>query len=102
MAVSFQVIGHLIEEETKAEGLIAEAQVEANKRITQARAQADEAYKAEYEKIITRLEETHAAQTETINKNYDSQIQEYRAKLLDTPLDTQAFNGLLKKLLAAR
>jgi vacuolar-type H+-ATPase subunit H len=100
VAVSTQVISHLIEQESKAETMLAEAQEEANKRIVRARAQAEEAYKSQYEKAILRFEESYESQIAQINSGYTAALESYRASLDTSKLDFAAFNDLLGKRLA--
>ena len=101
MAEEADVIGHLLDVEHEASGLLLDAQKETDKRTADARAKAEIQFKAEYAKITSALTSEETAAHDKINKMHDDAIAGYRTSLDATKKDTSSFNGLLDKLLFA-
>lgn len=99
MAASIHIITHLIEQESKAEIILAEAQEEANRRIAHARALAEEAYKSRYEQAMGELEESNDSRMAKTIDEYAAALESYRTSLGTSTLDFAAFNNLLEKRL---
>lgn len=94
------VIGHLIDVEHRASELVSDAHIEADKRICQARTQADAAFKSAFEKIVAQEEEAFSKNEEAVRQSCTSEIAGYKAKISSTPKTVSAFNALLDKVLA--
>ena len=94
------VISHLIDVEHRAAVLTTEAQEEADKRISAARAKADDAFKTQYASIISAEEAQYAAKTAALTERYEKTISAYKAQIRASAKDEAAFTALLDKLLA--
>ena len=79
------VISHLLEVESQATALIDDAQIESNKRITEAKTKADELFYTKYRDIV---EAAHNAE-----------IESYKNKISNSEKDVDAFNSFLNKTL---
>lgn len=93
-------ISHLLEVEQKAAELASQAQIEADKKIAQAKAQADSQFKSEYEKIIAECEQNYAQKTAALDNKNLEEISSYKAKISQSAKDTAAFNSFLDSVLA--
>ena len=95
------VIEHLLELEQEAASLLMEAQTTADKRISEARAKADEIFKKEYSSLISSADANLAEECDKINKKHDEAFSAYKDRISNTEKDIPAFNTLLDKLLFA-
>jgi hypothetical protein len=93
------VILHLLEEEKKAAALLANAQIEAEKRILLAHTKETEQYKKNFDQLVEKFEDMYAKESTVIVGNYNASMEQYRAQLNGIPVDSAAFNALLEKLL---
>ena len=94
-----EVLQHLLNLESKAAGLVNDAQAEADRRVSegekQNRAHYDEVYSVE----AAELEASYAQNIARVKKDYSTQLQEYQESLKSIPLDRAAFSSLAEKLL---
>lgn len=93
-------ISHLLEVEQKATELTSQAQLDADKKIAQAKAQADSQFKSEYEKIVAECEQNYARQTSSLDDKNLEEISSYKSKISESALDVKAFNSFLDSVLA--
>ncbi len=92
------ILGHLIQVEHDAASILFDAQVEADKRIADAHLQADNDYKAEYDKLIVRLENAFTLEIDAIDKEQANAFESYKAELQKTEKDLKKFNNLMETL----
>ncbi len=92
-------INHLLEVEKNAAALISDAAEEADRRLTQARAQYNSEYKARYDKEAARLESEYQAEHEKIAEKYQKEIDSYKESLAAKPQDSSAFAATLDRLI---
>ena len=92
-------ISHLLEVEQKASELTSQAQLDADKKIAQAKAQADSQFKSEYEKIVAECERNYAQKTAALDDKNLAEIASYKAKISKSAQDTEAFNAFLDSVL---
>ena len=92
-------INHLLEIEKNASILVNEAHVEADKRISLARAQFSAKYKDNLEKISEELEIEYQNKIDSISKKYADDFNEYKLSLEKKVLNKKDFSELLEKLL---
>lgn len=93
------VITHLLKVESEASSLIKDAQEEANKRISEARSEADAEYKKKFEKLVNSLDKDYQEkilQIETDNKN---ELDEFKQKIQSTERNTSSFNSFVQKVM---
>lgn len=93
-------ISHLLEVEQKATELTSQAQLDADKKIAQAKAQADSQFKSEYEKIVAECEQNYAQRTASLDDKNLEEISSYKSKISESALDVKAFNSFLDSVLA--
>ncbi|MCR4821790.1 MAG: hypothetical protein K5873_02825 [Treponema sp.] len=91
-------ISHLLEVEQRATELTSQAQLDADKKIAAAKAQADSAFKAEYDKIISDCENNYAEKTSALKAQKEENISSYKNKISSAPLDKSAFNSFLDSI----
>ncbi len=75
------VFNHLLDIENSASTLVFDAQKEADKRISVAKAEADKAFKSEYEKIIADFENNFLQKKQTIKDEQENEYKKYDEKL---------------------
>lgn len=95
------VIDHLIEVERHASALLQEAHEEADKRISKARAQADEAFHSQYESIVAAEEKAYDERSGGLAIAYQTAVDDYKADILASAKDTAAFASFCDKVLKA-
>ena len=93
------ILGHLIQVENEAANVLFDAQVEADKRTSEARLQADADYKTQYDALIARLEKMSATQMAELENEHKDTFDTFKADLLKTKKDLGSFNLLMEKLL---
>ena len=91
---------HLLEVEQKATELTSQAQLDADKKIAQAKAQADSQFKSEYEKIVAECEQNYAQRTAFLDDKNQEEISSYKKRISESALDVKAFNSFLDSVLA--
>jgi len=94
-----EVLQQLLDLESKAAGLVNDAQAEADRRISegekQNRAQYDSIYSAE----VAELEASYIKNIAAVKEDYRTQLDEYQENLKAIPLDKTSFSSLAEKLL---
>lgn len=93
------IINNLLEIEKDAASLINNAQIEAQKRVSDAKNKYNTEYKQKYDDIVFQLEKEYDSEIEKINKEYDDSISSFKNKLEEKQKNTNAFNSLLDKIL---
>ena len=96
-----EVISHLLEVEQAAVALTTEAQTEADKRISAARAKADAEFKAEFDKIISDNERVFEFERENISADSERSVKEFKDRIEASAKDVAAFNSYLEEILFA-
>lgn len=89
------VIGHLIDVERLAYDLLLDAQTEADKRKAAAREQAEQQYRASYEKIILDLDAEDARERKLCDESREREYEAFDARLNSISQDRTAFNDYL-------
>lgn len=95
------VINHLIEVEKEASVLIDEAGIEAEKRLSEARAKYNAEYKIKYDSVVETLEKDYQKKLEELNENHIKEIEAYKTSLETKNQNSKEFKELLDKLLFA-
>lgn len=95
------IISHLLSVEQEAQALLQEAQAEADRRISAAKAQADDTFKKEYAVLVKEIDAEYDARRKETVRRCDEQLADYKARLAALPVDTAAFSALLASYLAA-
>lgn len=94
-------INHLLEVEKKAAGLITDAQIEADKRLSEARLKFNSEYKVRYDSVAAEMEADYQKKHEEIEAKYKKEIEEYKATLENKTQNEKAFTDLLDKIILA-
>ena len=92
-------INHLLEVEKNASMLINDAAMEAERRLTQARAKYNSDYKTRYDEIAAKLEAEYQNDHQQIADKYQKDIDSYKESLAAKPQNSEAFSSLLDKLI---
>lgn len=95
------VIKHLLGLEQEAASLLSEAQSAADKRISESRAAAEEAYKKQYSELLANADVELKSECDKISKNHENSFAAYRDRISASGKDVTAFNALLDKLFFA-
>ncbi|GMO19751.1 MAG: hypothetical protein Ta2A_27010 [Treponemataceae bacterium] len=98
--VEIDVIDHLLERESQAEELFNEAQLEADKHLSEAHAKAEADYKARYTELVAALELDYQKQSAHIGDEHRKRTMSYQESLQSLKIDTASFNALLDTLFA--
>ena len=93
-------IAHLLEVEQRATELTSQAQIDADKKIAAAKAQADSEFKVQYEKIVAEFEQNYAQKTASLDDKNQEEISSYKKRISESALDVKAFNSFLESVLA--
>lgn len=93
------VISHLLEVESQATVLIDDAQIESNKRITEAKTKADELFYTKYRDIVETLENDFNKKIQGYEAAHNAEIESYKNKISNSEKDVDAFNSFLNKTL---
>ena len=93
------ILGHLIQVENDAANVLFDAQVEADKRISEARLQADSEFKSQYDALIVRLEKLSEEKMAELVAEHKDIFENFKSDLLKTKKNFGAFNLLMEKLL---
>ncbi|MBQ9207689.1 MAG: hypothetical protein IJ158_13390 [Treponema sp.] len=94
-------ISHLLEVEQKATELASQAQIEADKKIAQAKAQADSEFHAQYKNLVEEQEKLYAEKVASLESAKNKEISEYKSKISAVALESSAFNSFLDSVLLA-
>ena len=92
-------INHLLEVEKNASTPINDAAMEAERRLSQARAKYNSDYKARYDEIAAQLESEYQNNHQQIADKYLKEIDSYKESLAAKPQNSEAFSSLLDKLI---
>jgi vacuolar-type H+-ATPase subunit H len=92
------VIVHLLEQEEKTSGMVRDAQVEGDRRISQARVRAEAEYLKHYDAALQDLETDYAERKEQIADEFHQKAMEYRVRLDGQQQDFARFNKMLDTL----
>jgi F0F1-type ATP synthase membrane subunit b/b' len=94
-----EVLQHLLDLENRAAALVNDAQVEADRRLSEGekenRAHYDEVYSAE----VAELEASYNQNITAVKQDYSAQLEAYLESLSSISLDKAAFSSLAEKLL---
>ena len=94
-------INHLLEVEKNASMLISDAAMEAERRLSQARAKYNSEYKIRYDEIAAKLEAEYHNNHKKVEDKYQKEIDSYKDSLAAKPQNSEAFSSLLDKLIFA-
>ena len=92
------VIVHLLEQEEKTSGMVRDAQVEGDRRLSHARSEADAEYSKCYEAALRDLEMDYAVRKEHLADEFRQKSIEYRVRLDGQQQDFNRFNKMLDTL----
>ena len=92
-------INHLLEVEKNASALIHDAAMEAERRLSQARAKYNADYKERYDEVASQLEAEYQNNHKQIEEKYSQEIENYKDSLAAKPQNSEAFSSLLDKLI---
>jgi vacuolar-type H+-ATPase subunit H len=92
------VIVHLLEQEEKTSGMVRDAQIEGDRRISQARTVADAEYSKRYDAELRDLEEDYADRKKQVADEFHKKSMEYRVRLDSQQQDFTRFNNYLDSL----
>ncbi|SEQ89003.1 (H+)-ATPase G subunit [Treponema bryantii] len=92
-------INHLLEVEKNASMLINDAAMEAERRLSQARAKYNSEYKARYDEVASKLESEYQNNHKQIEDKYNKDIETYKESFAAKPQNSEAFSSLLDKLI---
>jgi vacuolar-type H+-ATPase subunit H len=96
----FDVIRHLLEQEERTTSLVRDAQIESDRRLAAARAEADALYAQRYSEALRELEAGYAARKTALATGYMKKGVEYRSRLNAQAKSYKNFNKYLGPLLA--
>lgn len=95
------VIDHLIDVERHAATLLTEAQEETDKRLSQARLQADESFRKQFETIVAAEEKNYDEKVSALTAQYKKSVEDYTARISSAEKTVPAFNAFCDKVLQA-
>ena len=93
-------LGHLLKIESEAAVLVADAQAEADRRITEAEKQSKALYEELYQNKLEKLENEFQTYKEQIQRQYQEEMDAYRKEISSVNVDINAFSALLDRLFA--
>jgi len=94
-----EVLQQLLNLESKAAGLVNDAQAEADRRISEGEKQNRAHYDEVYSLEAAELEAAYNKNIATVKEDYSTQLKEYLESLSSVPLNKAAFSSLAEKLL---
>ncbi len=89
------IFGHLLDIENSAASLVFDAQVEADKRIAAAKAEAEKEYKTEYEKLIAGFEDNLLKEKAAVDNNLKDEYKMFDEHLSLLKKNYKKFDGYL-------
>ncbi len=95
------IIEHLLGLEHEAASLLLDAQTAADKKVSEARTRAEEAYKKQYGELLSSADVELKSECDKLKKNHEEALLSYQNRISATEKDTTAFNALLDKLFFA-
>lgn len=96
------VINHLLEVEKNASCVIDNAKVEADKRITDAKAKYNQEYRSKYEVLSDEKEKAYQEKIKVLAENHKVEVEDFKKSLETKPQNKEQFNKLLESLLFAK
>ncbi len=93
------VLQHLLGVETQAASLAAEAQVEADRRVSERERRARELYGEAYGKRVAALDAEYRREEAAMAAEYRRSLDRYREDLSRIPIDEERFSSLFIDLL---
>ena len=96
-----EIISHLLEVEQNAAALTESAQIDADKKIGEAKKEADARFKAAYEKIVSEQEENYAKASAQAQGRADDAIRTFKETVSASRKTPEEFNSYLDKVLFA-
>ena len=97
-----EILEHLLNLESKAAALVSDAQVEADKRVSEGEKQNRARFDRVYAGEVEALEASFNKNIELTRDDYQKQLETYHESLKTMPLNTEAFFSLAEKLLFVR
>ena len=94
-----EVLQHLLELESKAAGLVNDAQAEADRRVSEGAKQFRKSYDEVYAREVEELEAAFDRSIAAVKENYRKQLAEYEESLKKISFNQDAFSGLAQKFL---
>ena len=94
-----EVLQHLLNLEKEASALVNDAQVEADRRISEGEKQNRALYEDVYAREVESLEGHCAENLAVVREDYRKQLEVYRESLKTMPIDMKTFSILAEKLL---
>ena len=101
MAEEVDIIQHLINIEKDAAQMLSDAKVQADKKIAEARFEAENSFKEKYAEVSKRLSAEEESEKKECDTSHAEVVRQYKDKLSSTAKDVKAFNSLLDELLFA-
>ncbi len=96
-----ETINHLLEVERNAQNLIKNAQVEADKRLSVAKAEAEKKFRAAFEKSVAEQERLFEEKTAKISADTERAISDFRSRISQTRIEKASFDSFLNSVLFA-
>lgn len=93
------VIEHLIEVESQASSITADAQKQAADRVNSAKAAADKSYLEKFNAVAEELEKSFNEESRKINGRITQEVDSYKETVSKSPENKAAFNSLMDSLL---
>lgn len=93
------VIAHLLDVEQNAFVLTKDAQERANHMISEAKARVDSEFNEKFSEIQKKLEDDFSSKKEALLRSHQEELDEYRSKIKEIPLNKKAFSDFLKSTL---
>ena len=100
MTKEADVIQHLLEVEREASVLVMDAQKRSDEKINEARAKADEKFLSEYSSIVSEIDSAEKEKIDSMSREHDSKLSDYRDSLNGTRKDFDAFSSVLDQFLS--
>lgn len=95
------IINHLLNIERAASEVLSQAQTEAEKRISSAKATADKEFKTQYDAIVASEEARLVSETDAVMQKYNADVAAYKEKLAAAAKSVPSFNTFLDTVLFA-
>lgn len=96
-----EVLGHLLEVESKAALLVDEAQAEADRRVTEAEKQNRAAYDERYRAESERLEKESTGAKDSARQRFREELETYKKQVSSVRVDAGRFSALLDSYISA-
>lgn len=93
------ILRHLLQVEAEAASLVRDAQIEADRRVTENEQACRAAYDEQYSREAAELDVRFAGSEAQVREEYQARLAEYRAALGTIPADQGRFQGLMDRFL---